>query len=145
MILAHMRSAILTLLSALFWLVLTVVITLLLVSCGGGGGSSSSLADGGTEGTGISHGSITGFGSIFVNGSRLDISGASITVDGTAASENDLKLGMVVTALVNLSSNAVITVEADDDLEGPIADVPALDPDGFTKTFTLLGTTVIVH
>ena len=146
MIIARMRSAILTLFSALFWLILTVVITLLLVSCGGGGGgSSSSLADGGIEGTGISHGSITGFGSIFVNGSRLDISGASITVDGTAASENDLKLGMVVTALVNLSSNAVITVEADDDLEGPIADVPVLDPDGFAKTFTLLGTTVIVH
>ena len=64
-----------------------------LTSCGN---ENQSTAGGGVGGTGISVGTITGFGSVFVNGVEFDTSGASITVDGTPASESDLGIGMVV-------------------------------------------------
>jgi hypothetical protein len=121
------------------------------VSCGGGGGDG--IASGGIGGTGISSGTITGFGSIFVNGFELDLSGASVTVDEQSGCDpkefcsNPLKLGMVVTAFVEYNADGsfarTLSVEADDDVEGPIADVPVLNPNG-TKTFTVLGTTIIV-
>ncbi len=119
------------------------------VSCGGGGGGGSGeVASGGIGGTGISTGTISGFGSIFVNGVELDISSAAITVDDTPALESNLKLGMVVIATVNLNGDGMtgtaISVAADDDLEGPIDDAPLPDVNGLTKTFTSLGTTVIV-
>ena len=69
-----------------------IFITLLLTSCGGGG---STIA--GIGGTGITtSGTITGFGSIFVNGVEYDLTGAGITVDGVPASDADLTLGMVL-------------------------------------------------
>ncbi len=119
------------------------------VSCGGGGGGGSGeVASGGIGGTGISTGTISGFGSIFVNGVELDISSAAITVDDTPALEGNLKLGMVVIATVNLNSDGMtgtaISVAADDDLEGPIDDAPLPDVNGLSKIFTSLGTTVIV-
>lgn len=120
------------------------LLVLLTASCGGGGGDGT-VASGGIGGTGISHGSVTGFGSIFVNGSRLNVSNASITIDDTAASEDEIKLGMVVTAIVDLSSSAAIIVEADGGLDGPITSAPQPDADGNTKTFTVLGTTVVVE
>lgn len=118
---------------------------LLAVSCSSGGGDD--VASGGIGGTGVTSGTISGFGSIFVNGRELEIAGAAIELDGIPATEGDLRLGMVVTATVELDGGGTITstthVIADNELEGPIADAPALTPDGDQKTFTVLGTTVI--
>ena len=47
------------------------------------------------SGTGISQGSISAFGSIFVNGVRWDLSTATIEVDGVVVSGR-LRVGMVV-------------------------------------------------
>jgi hypothetical protein len=86
-------------------------------------------ATGGMSGTGISQGSITAFGSIFVNGVEWELGGASIEIDGdTSASETDLSLGMVVRiegrrSSDGLSGNAT-TVSFDDSIEGPIGDDP---------------------
>ena len=122
MIVVRIRSAILTLFSSLFWLILTVFITLLLVSCGGGG---SRVADGGIEGTGISVGSVTDFGSIFVNGVEFDTNAASITLGGNTVSEGDLRRGMVVEVQGTISgdSGTAITVVAEDVIKGPIDQV----------------------
>ncbi len=118
----------------------TLLALLFLVSCGGGGGGSH-VADGGIEGTGISSGSITGFGSIFVNGVEFDTSGASITIDGISASESDLKLGMVVEVQGTISgaSGTVISVVAEDVVKGPVNSVAA---DGLS--LVALGQTVLV-
>ena len=43
-----------------------LVVSALIVACGGGGGGS--VAGGGIGGTGITSGTVTGFGSVFVNG-----------------------------------------------------------------------------
>lgn len=122
------------------------LISLLTTSCGSSS-SGSSVAAGGIGGTGITSGTITGFGSIFMNGFELDISRASIVVDDQGGkSQDDLAIGMVATATVNFNTDGktgtVISLVADDDLEGPVSSVIA-DADGIKKTLVVLGTTVI--
>ena len=59
---------------------LTALAALLLASCGGGGDSGGSPPIGGIQGSGrmVSIGTITGFGSIFVNGVEFATTGAQI-------------------------------------------------------------------
>jgi uncharacterized protein DUF5666 len=64
---------------------------LLAVSCGGGGGDMPPQKQAFTQGT------ITGFGSIIVNGIRFDDSSAQVSDDdGQVHNRNELKLGMTV-------------------------------------------------
>lgn len=123
-------------------LITTAGLTLLLTACGGGG----------IGGTGITRittsGAITGFGSIFVNGIEFETGGAAITIDdNTAASQNELALGMVVTVTGDVdntsNSGTAIDVVYDDSIEGPIQGAISLNPDG-TKSFTVMGQTVTV-
>jgi hypothetical protein len=75
------------------WLVLTGSA---LSACGGGGGQQAGLP--GTGGTGsplFAQGSISGFGSVIVNGIRFDDMQARVLVDGLVATSADLRLGMV--------------------------------------------------
>jgi hypothetical protein len=69
---------------------------LLVTGCGGGGGGSeSSTAT--KPGTAFTQGTITGFGSIIVNGVRFDESAAQVMDDDDQARDpNELKLGMIV-------------------------------------------------
>lgn len=65
-----------------------------LTGCGGGGISLAGMP--GTGGTGLySRGSITGFGSVIVNGIKFDDAQATVQVDGVTATSADLRLGMV--------------------------------------------------
>jgi hypothetical protein len=54
----------------------------------------------GIEGTGspatVVSGSVTAYGSIYVNGVHLDVSTAEVLVNGEPAGESEVKLGMVV-------------------------------------------------
>jgi hypothetical protein len=69
----------------------------LVASCGGGGSIFTSGLPG-TGGTGLyALGSISGFGSVVVNGIRFDDTAASVEVDGGSALSTDLRLGMVAT------------------------------------------------
>ncbi len=63
-----------------------------LTGCGGGGGSDSGAA----PQSSFTTGPISGFGSVIVNGTRFDVSKASVIDDqGRRYREEDLKLGMV--------------------------------------------------
>ena len=117
----------------------TLLALLSFVSCGEG--SDSRVADGGIEGTGISSGSITGFGSIFVNGVEFDTNAASITLGGNTVSEGDLRLGMVVEVQGTISgaSGTAITVVAEDVVKGPVNSVAV---DGLS--LVALGQTILV-
>ena len=67
---------------------------LLLASCGDGGSSTA-----GIEGTGspvAASGTVTGFGSVYVNGQRFDDNQAQVLINGQPASTADLKPGMQV-------------------------------------------------
>lgn len=74
-----------------------VVLISTLTACGGGGGGDQS-AQPGTGGTGsYASGSISGFGSVIINGIRYDDSAADIIDDDDdSLSRNALKLGMTI-------------------------------------------------
>jgi len=125
------------------------VICVFFAGCGGGG--SSSLAGGGIGGTGITaSGSITGFGSIFVNGIEFETAGASLDVDGVTSVSNGtddasvLGIGMVVTVTGTLNDDGVTgtaeNIQYDDAVQGPVMDI-----DPFTRSFTVMGISVTVQ
>lgn len=71
-----------------------------------------SACSGGEGGTGvtpfdISHGQITGFGSIFVNGVEFDTTNVAISLEGISGSNTDLKLGMVVTVKGTINADGI--------------------------------------
>ena len=76
------------------WLLLTGAT---LTGCGGGAGSlvASLPGTGGTGSPLLAQGTITGFGSVIVNGIKFDVTQASVKVDGVNTTSTDLRLGMV--------------------------------------------------
>ncbi len=87
-------------------------------SCGGGS------VDGGISGTGVIFGPITGFGSVIVNQIEFDVDDAAIVVNGSAAGEGDLRLGMLVTIRgernTTTRTGVAESVDYDSVLRGPI-------------------------
>ena len=119
------------------------------VSCGGG----DQLAGGGIGGTGITYGTLTGFGSIFVNGVEFDTAGATRYVDDISSVSNGmddatvLDQGMVVTVTGTVNADGVTgvatSVRYDEVVEGPVSTVPADNADMTARTFEVFDTTVI--
>ena len=111
-----------------------------LASCGGGGSA-------GIGGTGItSGGTITGFGSIFVNGVKYDTSGSTITIDDNIVDESALKLGMFVLVRGTLDTNNTTgtanSVSINIELKGPVT---YQSYKYFFKTRTLLGLLTLIE
>ncbi len=129
------------------FLVLAVMVATILSSCGGGGGGTIA----GIGGTGItSSGSITGIGSIYVNGVRYNVDTAAITVNGnTLSTPAELVVGMVVTVTGTLDSagsttGTANTVVYNREIQGPVSNWIDLNGDGLIKRFTILTQTVDV-
>lgn len=105
----------------------------LLSACGGGGGGSNTAANT------VSQGTITGFGSVIVDGVRYSSVGALVRDDeDNLISRDDLRIGMTVnvegTSSDDLASGEAKTIEVRRLLQGPVK--------GFTNTpisFTVLG------
>jgi Domain of unknown function (DUF5666) len=119
-----------------------ILMTVILASCGGG-----SVAGVGSGGTGIvtskavSVGSITGFGSVIVNGVRYDDSGASVGDEDGVRNRSDLKLGMVVRVQADVSSNgssSATSITFGSELLGPVSAVGAGG-----NSFTIIGQQVL--
>jgi hypothetical protein len=116
-----------------------------LSSCGGG--TVASVLVSGIGGTGISYGTLLGFGSILVNGRHVDDSGAFVTLDGNPGDGSEhggIKQGMVIKVFGDFSGNTgtATAVEYRDNLEGPVCAAPAT-VDGI-RTLRVLGQTVIL-
>ncbi|VAW96169.1 hypothetical protein MNBD_GAMMA22-872, partial [hydrothermal vent metagenome] len=101
---------------ALTAIALSVVVGL--SACGGGDSSSTTSATSTTTTTGP----ITAFGSIFVNSTEFDTSSANITIDGVAATEVDLKVGMIV-SVQNDGTNKAMDVSFNDEVEGIVTSI----------------------
>lgn len=87
-------------------LLVTLTLSLLLGACGGS--ALTQLANGGIGGTGISSGSITGFGSIFVNGVEYDVEQATFTRDGMVANgQGEYAVGEYVTVQGTVNADGV--------------------------------------
>jgi hypothetical protein len=132
----------------LIGILLATFASVLFATCGGGG---TDVAGGGTGGTGISTGSITGFGSVVVNGMHYltddEVSPNFVTMkmfngdDNTSMMAHDLlRVGMVVTIRHGPNDNNAQAIEYRDNLEGPISSKNL----GAENTLTILGQTVVV-
>lgn len=123
-----------------------------LAACGAGGDGQTTVASGGTGGTGIAYGSVTGFGSVIVNGVKFHTANATVTVDGepgpdeTTDPRRGLSEGMVIRVEGTIdptgTTGTAARVTYGDDVEGPISHL--LDIDTHTRQATVLGQTVIV-
>ena len=82
-----------------------IALAALLVAACGGGGSSSSASPAATTNVALSSGTVTAFGSVFVNGHEFDVSAATVTDDdGESVSKASLEVGMTVDVTPSPSS-----------------------------------------
>ena len=115
------------------------------------GGTGTDLAGGGVSGTGVSTGSITSFGSVFMNGMEFftdsQVAPGFVTMktfmgmDNSSMMDRDLfRVGMVVTIHHGPNDNNAQQIEYQDNLQGRIA----AKNSGAENTLTVLGQTVVV-
>jgi hypothetical protein len=127
-------------------------IAVTLAACGGGTSSDTDTA--GIEGSGfISTGTITGFGSVYVNGVKFETDSATFDIEGNSSrtSQADLAIGMVVRVNGTINPDGVTgnatSIIFDDELQAPISGL-SFNPSGATAdtadtaSFTVLGVTV---
>jgi hypothetical protein len=120
--------------------------------CGGGGGDS--VAGGGVGGSGVtvaSVGTVTGFGSVIVNGVAYATGDAEIFIENTSMGSGDealarhLSTGMVVRVEGVLNADGSATARRvffSGDLQGPVERITELDP--YSSQLVVLGQTVVL-
>jgi hypothetical protein len=119
--------------------------------CGGSGGSSTPVVNppppppvGGIGRTGIAQGPISTFGSVVVNGVRYETTSAAFTVNGLSGSQDDLRVGQVITVSGTIDDNGVDgnadEVNFDDNVKGPIQSI-----DLALSQIVVLGQTVLIN
>lgn len=119
-----------------------------LSACGGGGNGGT------TTGTGTSTtvGTVTGFGSVYVNGVEFETSDTRCELDDTPVANSGtdncgLKLGMKVRVEGSVSDDGrhghADAIYYDDDVEGPISALSTISPT--QKQFTIFGLPVLVE
>jgi hypothetical protein len=123
----------------------------LLVGCGGGDGGGGTTQTAGIGGTGIVAGKITGFGSVYVNGSKYNTSSSEFIVDGILnPTQDDLAIGMVVLlkaeSVDGVYTGNALQVAYDDEIQGPVAAAPidVADSGGSKKSFSVFGQTILI-
>lgn len=111
-------------------------------ACGGGGGSGNSSVTGAPAAI-TTTGTISAFGSIYVNGNHFDISQAQITLDDQLVTQADLRVGQRATVRGQEASGGGLamaeSVEVHTQVQGPVASV-----DMGHNRFVVLGQTVNV-
>jgi hypothetical protein len=118
--------------------------TLLTVACSGGSAGFSGIDRTGEPRFGFAFGTVTGFGSIIVNGVHYETDSSTFDIDDSPGSQDDLSVGDVVLVEATQASGSTTwnatSVTFDDNVEGPIS---SIDPT--TNSFVALGQTVIVN
>ncbi len=109
-----------------------------LAGCGGGGGTDSTGAITPSSTVGVSSGTITGFGSVFVNGVKFNTDNASVfRGDDQLNDVRELEIGMIVRVEGSIDDKIASSVRFEEDVKGP-ADGPASG-----DSFSVMGQTVI--
>jgi hypothetical protein len=121
---------------------ITAALVISIAACSSGGSDVAGIG-----GSGItSSGTITGFGSVYVNGVKFDTSSSTITIDDNPGIESDLATGMRVTVrgtLIDDSNGTATSISFNDDLEGPVSNIQQ-PPYDTTRTMTVLGRQVVI-
>jgi len=125
---------------------MSAAIALTLTACGGGSGGIAGIGGSGFT----SSGSVTGFGSIFVNGVEFETDTASFNIEGLTGSQADLVTGMRVSVSGTVNADGVTgtatSVTFEDQLEGPTNFATFTeDDDMLNKQFTVLGVSVNIN
>ena len=106
-------------------MLVTAAVLIALVACGGGSTSGTSMTA--TSQAVATSGTITAFGSVYVNGVRYDISAARLSKNGKPVTQAALAVGEVATVRghQDLSSGQgnADSVEVEDNVVGPIATI----------------------
>lgn len=107
---------------------LTGATALALAACGGGGSSGGigGTGGGGIGGTGVAYGTITAFGSVWVNGVEYSTTSTTFKTDdhpNGGGSQNDLRIGMVVQVDGSISGATASTITVDESIKGFVEQV----------------------
>ena len=118
--------------------ILAAALASALAACGGGSDGGGSAGAGGST---VSQGTITGFGSVVVNGVHFDEAGANVSINDRpgAGDHKGLKIGMTVKikGSTDGASGTATDIEAEHEVEGEITAV-----DTATNSFVVLEQTV---
>lgn len=121
----------------------------IIISCSEGIGGLAGVGGSGY----VASGSISGFGSVYVNGIKFETDSAEFEVEDMQASQSSLSLGMVVNISGTINpdgmSGTATKVSYGGQLQGPVEPVKGEstiieNTDKTTKTFSVLATKVIV-
>ncbi|NNC37279.1 MAG: hypothetical protein HKO02_07475 [Hyphomonadaceae bacterium] len=120
---------------------------LALAACGGSSSStpppSTTTPPPPVAKSGTVTGSISGFGSVIVNGDRYATNGASFDIDGKTGSQSDLKVGQIVTMKTSTDAQgnkSASSVSFKDAVQGEITAI-SLTP----KRITVMGQNVVIR
>ena len=118
--------------------ILPVLAAAIIAACSGG----ADLAGIGGSGF-ISTGTVTSFGSVFVNGVEFETTSSTFEVEDTIGSQQDLRIGMVVQVSGSINpdgiSGTATHINYGDDLEGPVSNIVT---NVGIRSFTIFGITV---
>jgi uncharacterized protein DUF5666 len=113
-----------------------------IVACGGGGSSNTTPPPAAGQNVAvISSGTVTGFGSVFINGVRFETSSATFTINGQPGTQADLRVGHVVTIHGHRDDQGNSTadrIDFDDLVKGPVDSIDAV-----AGTLVVMGQTVL--
>ncbi|MCW8935703.1 MAG: DUF5666 domain-containing protein [Gammaproteobacteria bacterium] len=114
---------------------------LIVTACDGGGGGLAGIGGSGY----ISSGTVTSFGSVFVNGVEFETDSSTFEIEDASGSQQDLRIGMVVQVAGSINADGITGnathIKYADDLQGP---VNVLSSSADVKTLTVLGKTVVI-
>jgi len=114
---------------------------LFISACGGGSGGLAGIGGSGY----ISSGTVTSFGSVFVNGVEFETDSSTFEIEDASGTQQGLRIGMVVQVSGSINADGITGtathINYGDDLEGPVSDITVgVD----TRSFTIFGKTVVI-
>lgn len=128
--------------SFLLWRSVALSGVLILAACAGGGETGTGLEPTDGSGKDVSVGTITAFGSVWVNGVEFETPATQVTVEGAISSTDALRLGMVVTVKGTINADKVSgiadAISVKTVMIGPVTAVAA-------SALTVLGQTVEIN
>lgn len=120
--------------------IVVLALALLLQACAGGGETGTGATNGGTD---VSVGTITAFGSVWVNGVEFETTSSTVKLEGDDSATSALKLGMVVTVKGTINANGLSgtadQILVEEVFKGRVAYV--VD----TSSFTAFGQVILVN
>lgn len=94
-----------------------------LAACGGDGGIGGTGGGGGAFSADVSVGTITAFGSVWVNGVKFESSTATIKIDDNPHPESDLRIGMVARVDGSITNASATSISVESAVKGRVESV----------------------